>query len=265
MLLESIKTQPDNPELYPYNLKLFQKEVYLDVNSPVTVFVGENGSGKSSLLKILQGKLRLIEIKLPGQVIIHKINEKGIELRPSLGKLKGFFFESLTFINYIEYIQREIAESKAEIGRIDLEYKDKSDYAKGMAKSPYLRTISELKSLYTRDLSQSSHGESYLDFFASRIRDNQIYLLDEPETPLSVQNQLTLMAMIMEASKRGCQFIIATHSPILAAIPNALIYEIRNDEFVKTEYEEIESINMLKQFLNDKNQFIRHLQNEEAS
>ena len=116
--------------------------------------------------------------------------------------------------------------------------------------------------MYSKDLAKSSHGESYLDFFSSRIKDNQIYLLDEPETPLSVQNQLTLMAMILEASERGCQFIIATHSPILAAIPKAIIYEIKNESFVRTDYENIGSISLLKQFLNNKEQFLRHFERE---
>ncbi|MBN2877183.1 MAG: AAA family ATPase [Bacilli bacterium] len=252
MLIEKIHIQPNHPDQYPLNLPLFQKEVVLNVNNAVTVFVGENGSGKSSLLKLLQGKLGLIEIQLPGQEIKNKINAKQVTLSPSLGKLKGFFFESLSFINYIEYIQKEIADSMKEIQRIDEEYKGKSDYVKSLAKSPFARTIGELKGMYSKDLSQSSHGEAYLDFFSSRIRDKQIYLLDEPETPLSVQNQLTLMAMILEATKRGCQFIIATHSPILAAIPDSLIYEIKDNEFVNTEYEEITSISLLKQFLNNK-------------
>ncbi len=263
MLLKSIKIIDNKINHYPFNLKLFQKELLLDTNNPVTIFVGENGSGKSSLLKLLQGKLNLVEIHLPGEEIKDSIDSKSVEISPSLGKIKGFYFESLTFVNYIEYIQKELSESKKEIQRIDNEYKNKSDYARSMAKSPYSRTISDLNNMYSNDLSQSSHGESYLDFFASRIRDNQLYILDEPETPLSVQNQLTLMAMIMEATNRGCQFVIATHSPILTAIPNALIYEIIDNEFVKTEYENIQSIQLLKQFLNNKEQFLRHFAKED--
>jgi predicted ATPase len=166
----------------------------------------------------------------------------------------------LTFINYIEYVKKEIADSKENIKRVEMEYKNKSDYARMMAKSPFSKTIYELENMYSKDLALSSHGESYLDFFSSRIKDNQIYLLDEPETPLSTQNQLTLTAMIMNATKRGCQFIIATHSPIIAAIPNALLYQIADDKFVKTEYDDIESIQLLKQFLNNKEQFLRYFE-----
>ena len=258
MLVEKIYINPNDSRNYPFNMKLYQKSIEIDLNAAVTLFLGENGCGKSTLLKLIQSKLNLIRIKLPSELNEINIDKSQIKFFPSLGKVKGFFFESIAFINYIEYIQGEINNSKENIQRVEKEYKNKSDYAKMMAKAPYNRTIFELENMYSKDLSKSSHGESYLDFFSSRIRDNQLYLLDEPETPLSIQNQLTLTAMIIEATKRGCQFIIATHSPILAAIPFSLIYEIKNDVFTKSTYEDIESIKLLKQFLNNREQFLRY-------
>ena len=260
MLIETIKITTPTHQDYPFNLDLFKSEINLDVNAPVTLFLGENGSAKSSLLKLIQSKLNLVEIKIPNLDKVSSYDSKTVSFYPRLSKLRGFFFESLTFINYIEYVKKEIADSKENIKRVDMEYKNKSDYAKMMAKSPFSKTIYELENMYSKDLALSSHGESYLDFFSSRIKDNQIYLLDEPETPLSTQNQLTLTAMIMSATKRGCQFIIATHSPIIAAIPNALLYQIADDKFVKTEYDDIESIQLLKQFLNNKEQFLRYFE-----
>jgi predicted ATPase len=131
-----------------------------------------------------------------------------------------------------------------------------------MAKGPYHKTISELTSMYQNDLGTQSHGESYLDFFKSRIKPDSVYLLDEPETPLSFQNQLALLALIMDATKKGCQFIIATHSPILAAFKDALIYEIKSNQFQKTSYEHVESIKLLKEFLNHKDHFLYHLEQD---
>lgn len=258
MLIDSIKIKPISKDSYPFNLSIFESEVFLDTNRFVTIFVGENGCGKSSLLKLIQVKLKLTEITIPNSKIKHEVDQSPVEIKPSLGKLKGFFFESIAFINYIEYIQNEITNAKDEISRIDVEYKNKSEYTKSLAKSPYTKTIYELSSLYSKDLSMSSHGESFLHFFSSRIKDNQIYLLDEPETPLSTQNQLTLMAMILDATKRGCQFMIATHSPIISAIPSALIYEIKDNNIVQTKYEDIKSVQLLKQFINNKDQFLKH-------
>jgi predicted ATPase len=263
MIIDRISIKPSDNQTYPYDIPLFQHEIGLQVNRPVTIIIGDNGSGKSSLLKIIQSKLKLIEISYPEKQKPLNIDSSLVSLKPSLGKIKGFFFESLSFINYMDYIQKEINDAKNQVERVEIEYKDKSDYAKLMAKSPYAKTISELQGMYSKDLSKSSHGEAYLDFFASRIKDHQLYLLDEPETPLSIQNQLTLMAMIIEAIKRGCQFILATHSPILTAIPNAYIYEIKENQLVNTQYEDIGSIQLLKQFLNQKEQFIRHFTKEE--
>ncbi|MDD3128737.1 MAG: ATP-binding cassette domain-containing protein [Candidatus Izemoplasmatales bacterium] len=260
MLVEKIKINYKSNSSYPFNLELFKKDIELDVNSPVTIILGENGSGKSSLLKLIQEKLNLVKIHIPGNFDDHEeVDSRSVAIFPNFGKIKGFFFESLTFVNYIEYIKKEIIDSKEHIKRIDVEYKKRSNYAKIMAKTPYNRTISELENMYSVDLAKSSHGEAYLDFFASRIKDNQLYLLDEPETPLSVQNQLTLTAMIIEATKRNCQFIIATHSPILPAIPESIVYEIKDNNFIKSNYDSIESIKMLKQFLNNKEQFLRYL------
>ncbi|QLY40634.1 ATP-binding cassette domain-containing protein [Hujiaoplasma nucleasis] len=262
MLIEKIRIEPKTDQ-YPFNMKLFNQSLTFDLRSPVTLILGENGSGKSSFLKILQAKLKLIEIKIPNQHSKKQIDGSAVSLWPNIKKVKGFYFESLSFVNYLEYMINEIDQANQEIKRVDDTYKNKSEYSKIMAKSPYRKTIHELENMYSKDLSKSSHGEAYLDFFASRIKDNQLYLLDEPETPLSIQNQLTLMAMIMDACKRGCQFIIASHSPILTALPQACIYQIKNESFIKTDYEDIDSINLLRQFLNHKETFIKHLTDEE--
>lgn len=258
MHLKRIHITPSNLTGYPYNLPLFQESTLLSIKSDVLILVGDNGSGKSTLLKMLEERMQLYQIEDPTNLVQRTIDTTTMTLDYYLSKPKGFFFESQKFINYIEYVNKEIESSQQEIKRIDLEYKNASEYARSMAKSPHSRTIHELKNMYSRDLSHSSHGESYLDFFASRIKENQIYLLDEPETPLSAQNQLTLLSMIMDARKKNNQFIIATHSPILSAIPNAQIIEICHQRFEETTYEEITSIKLLKQFLNHKDQFLQH-------
>lgn len=258
MHLRRIQISKTTNKNYPYNLPLYQSDLSICFNKNITIIVGDNGSGKSTLLKIIQERLKLIEIEVQDKKHPDPIDTTNVTLDFYLTKPKGFFFESQKFITYITYINNELDLAKDEIARVDKEYNNASDYAKMMAKSPYNKTIHELENMYDKDLSRSSHGESYLDFFSSRLRENQLYILDEPETPLSVQNQLTLLAMIIEAAKDNNQFIISTHSPILSAIPDAQILEIKNNEFVETTYDEIESIKLLKQFMNQKEQFLRH-------
>lgn len=117
----------------------------------------------------------------------------------------------------------------------------------------------EINKLYDKDLLTSSHGESYLSFFKSRIKPNQLFILDEPETPLSFDNQLALIYMIHEGVKEGAQFIIATHSPILCAYPDAKIYELSTNDIQETTYDQINSIKLLKQFIDDPSHFYKHL------
>jgi predicted ATPase len=105
-----------------------------------------------------------------------------------------------------------------------------------MASMPFARTINEIEDLYSRDLLKASHGESYLAFFGSRVKGNELYLLDEPETPLSIQNQLSLLLLINEGVNNS-QFIIATHSPIMVAITGTWILEISSEGINEISYQ----------------------------
>ena len=124
---------------------------------------------------------------------------------------------------------------------------------------PHGRTLYEIENLHDRNLNESSHGEAYLSFFKSRMRPNQLILLDEPETPLSFQNQLALLYLLKEGVKQGSQFIIATHSPVIMAYPGSTIYELTGAGLIKTSYDKIEQVESLKHFLKDPNSFLRHL------
>jgi predicted ATPase len=103
-----------------------------------------------------------------------------------------------------------------------------------------------------------SHGESFLDLFGARLGDG-LYLLDEPETPLSPHRQLTLLALLGDATKRGAQFVVATHSPILLAFPGARIYDFDALPVRATTYDALPHVTLTRDFLNAPERYVRHL------
>jgi predicted ATPase len=248
---------------YPFSIKSFQNLKSLDLENDIVILIGDNGSGKSSLLEIIATKLNLYRISNDlnyKDIEFAEITEStsGFEITYQV-KPKGFFFRSEDFITYIKFLDQAKLEAENELKRIDNEFKNKSSYSKSLAKMPHYRTINDIDGMYNSKLNELSHGESYLDFFKSRLKPNSLYILDEAEMPLSISNQLALMLMIKEAIEMGCQFIIATHSPVLMSYPNSLIYQIDDDGFKKTTYEEIESVNLLKDFLKHKDRYLNYL------
>ena len=109
-------------------------------------------------------------------------------------------------------------------------------------------------------LHDQSHGESFLALANHRFRGNGLYLLDEPEAALSPQRQLTLLSLIHDlAERRGSQFLIATHSPILMAYPGALLYQLDAAGIAPVRYQDTEHYRITRDFLADPERFFKHL------
>ncbi len=262
MLLKSVEFPDIDEQGYPYQLPFFGKK--MDFKTPITILVGENGAGKSSLLKLMNDVVKLYRIDGASNTV----SKKGSPLKSVMDqplvtyyrtKPKGFFFSAEDFTTYIHGLELNRQDAKQALDEIEVEYKNKSEFSKSLARMPHMSTLHDIDHLYQKDLLSSSHGEAYLDFFKSRLRKNELYFLDEPETPLSIQNQITLLSILDEAISLGNQFVIATHSPIIMAIPEATIYLIETGGISIVNYDEIESVQLLKQFLNHKEQFFRHL------
>lgn len=262
MLLKSIEFVKTEETGYPYDLPFFGHT--LTLTSPITILVGENGAGKSSLLKLLNDEIKLYRIDANAsqtkknqrtlKSTLHLPNIQYVRTKP-----KGFYFSSEDFTTYIQSLEHNKQEAYQALEEIKKDYANKSDFSKSLARMPHMRTLNDIDQMYQKDLLTSSHGEAYLDFFKSRLRTQELYLLDEPETPLSIQNQITMLSILDEAVSRGNQFIIATHSPILMSIPGATLYEISHDGVRSIEYDDIVSVRLLKHFLNHKEQFFKHL------
>lgn len=120
--------------------------------------------------------------------------------------------------------------------------------------------LHQMRKQYGDDMQQYSHGEAYLKILHTRIGKKGIYLLDEPEAALSPIKQLSLISFILETLQQGqSQFIIATHSPTLMGIPQAFIYEIREDEMAKVKFEDTEHYLVTKNFPLNPETYLRHL------
>jgi predicted ATPase len=107
-----------------------------------------------------------------------------------------------------------------------------------------------------RSLHEQSHGESFLTLLLNRFGGNGFYLLDEPEAALSPTRQLAVLRRIHHLVLEGSQFVIATHSPILMAYPQAKILMLEENGFVEVAYEETEHYAVTKEFINNPRQMI---------
>ncbi|MEK3890755.1 AAA family ATPase [Bacillus sp. FSL K6-3431] len=264
MILKSVQYNPINHGQFPFSLPILQTLNKLSFEHPITILVGENGSGKSTML---EGIAAAANLPVAGGTELHddidlihaKKLAETLKLSWSYQTKNGFFLRAEDFLAFVKRIKAMKQDAEMELTKIEAEYKNKSAFAKGLASMPHMRTLDELKGLYNEGLDQRSHGESFLDFFQSRIKPNGLYLLDEPETPLSPMRELSLISIILDAVKEGSQFIIITHSPMIMALPNAHIFSFDTHPPSLIRYEDIEHVQIMKDFLHSPQTFLRHL------
>lgn len=248
---------------FPFSVPAIRQLSGLRFEKPVTFFVGENGSGKSTLLEGIATAVGLPTIgsqSARDDASLAAQRDLGARLRLAWTRRthKGFFLRAEDFFGFTKYVARLRGELRERLREIDVEYAGRSAYARGLATGPVAASLAELEDRYGADLDANSHGESFLRLFRSRVVPGGLYLLDEPETPLSPQSQLALMAMLKEMVEDS-QFIIATHSPMLLAFPGAEIYTFDAPPLRRVEYEDLEHVRLTRDFLNAPEAFLRHL------
>ncbi|MBN2604451.1 MAG: AAA family ATPase [Bacilli bacterium] len=263
MIIKNIHFQDLTLREYPFNLPSFQHLRTLDLNQPITIFVGDNGSGKSTLLKAIayyNNSINVSKEKLESDYYNNskRFSEK-MKIQYSVKTRNGFFFSGEEFITYINNLKQMKTELLVDETELLEEYKNKSEYVRNLALGPVRNQLYELRTKYDGELNTKSHGEGFLDFFKARMHSKGIYILDEPETPLSAMNQYQLLVLITDLVKNGSQVIIATHSPILMALKGAKIYHFSNETIEEIQYDDIESVVFTKHFLNNKDNFLDRL------
>ncbi|MCX2453833.1 AAA family ATPase [Pedobacter sp. PLR] len=218
-------------ENYPFNIPAIRNMPVIKFHADVTFIVGENGSGKSTFIESLA---QYLGISREGGS-----KHSQIEERPDLS-LSDHYKSSKSYRKPADYFFLR-AESLYNL-------------------ATYLDGVGETAKNYGIDsLHECSHGESFLAVMANRLGGNGLYLFDEPEAALSPTRQLTALSLIDNLVKKNSQFIIATHSPILLAYPNAKIYQFDESGIREVKYEDTEPYIITKSFLNNHKPMIHNL------
>ena len=237
MHLKNVTLHPERyptKDSYPFYLPILQNTRQVILEKPVTLFAGENGTGKSTLLEAIAVACgihiwRNTERSRPGYNPYEDKLHRHISVEWKNGRVPGSFFSSKIFQYFAEVLDEWAAADRGQL-----------NYFGG-------------KSLTTQ-----SHGQSLMSFFSNRYQIKGIYLLDEPETALSPKSQIILLTLIRNMIDDGhAQFIIATHSPILLACPDATIYSFDHCTVETVGYEETDHYQLYKSFMEDRNKFLQ--------
>jgi predicted ATPase len=243
----------------------------LSLDRPVTFLVGENGSGKSTLLEALALASRVptvgsLGVERDDTLEAQRLLAEHLRLVWSSARThRGFFLRAEDFFGWVRGQRRQRAELREEFAEQQERLADASEYGRMLAAGPFRRSLAEMESRYGEDPDARSHGESFLDLFRARFVPRGLHLLDEPEAALSPQSQLGLVALMKDMVDAGAQFLMATHSPILLAIPGATLLSFDTSPLEPVSYDELDSVHLYRDFLQEPRRYLRHLWSEEPS
>jgi predicted ATPase len=249
---------------FPFSVPVIRNLETLEFNAPVTFFVGENGSGKSTLLEGLAAAASLpaiASIDVKDDATLAAQRELGVAFRLTWNRKvrRGFFLRAEDFFGFTKMLAKMRSDMLGELDHVASSYSDRSPLARALSEGPVRASLADMERRYGQDLDANSHGQSFLKLFRNRFVPGGLYLLDEPEAPLSPQSQLGLLAMIKDMITEDAQFIVATHSPILLAFPGAAIYSFDEVPVRQVPYETLEHVVLTREFLQDPERFLRLL------
>jgi predicted ATPase len=237
--LELLRDRIDDADAYPFSIPAIAGLTTLELDPQVTLVCGANASGKSTLVEAIavacglnpEGGSRNFAFETRGS---H--STLGDALRLTRGARRprtDFFLRAESYFNVaseIEVLDRE--------------------------PGPGPPIISSFGGI---SLHEQSHGQSFIALLNHRFGPNGLYILDEPEAALSPQGQLAMLARMHDLVGEGCQFVIATHSPILLSFPDARIYELSESGIASVGYDDTETVTLYRSFLARPDAYHRHL------
>jgi predicted ATPase len=221
-------------EGFPFDVPAVADVEALRLDAPVALIAGDNGSGKSTLIEALAEAIGFAaeggELERLGELPAVPRPVLGGALVPDLSDTKprvGYFLRAESFFNVAAFVD------------------DQGEF------SPDLSLYGDVP------LHAQSHGESFLALAANRFGGDGLYILDEPEAALSVTGTLALLAIVLRAAADGAQFVVATHSPILLAVPDANVYELGAAGVVLTAYDDLDAVRLTRGFLEAPERYLR--------
>jgi predicted ATPase len=238
--LQRVSFKPDaelNFDSYPLSIPSVREIEGIEFHPDVTFFVGENGSGKSTVLEAIaiamgfgpEGGTKNVRFATTDSTSqLHTL------LRPSRSARKPkdwYFLRAESFFNVASYMDE----------------------------------VGYLKSYGDKSLHAQSHGEAFMSLLVHKLRGDGLYLFDEPEAALSPNRQLAALAAIDQLVKEESQFIIATHSPILLSYPNAKILQFDSAGITEVAYEDTEHYAVKRDFLNNYQRRLEQLFQDEPA
>lgn len=220
---------------FPYDVPALHALEQLRLDAPITLLAGDNGSGKSTLVEAIAESMGFApqggELERSGELppVPRAVIGRGV-VEPVLSRTKprnGYFLRAESFFNVAAFI------------------------GSAHEHAPDLSLYGDVP------LHEQSHGQSFLALAANRFGGESLYVLDEPEAALSVSGALALLAIMVRAARAGAQFVVATHSPILLACPDARLYELDDDGLAECPYDALDAVRITRAFLDAPERFIR--------
>lgn len=260
--IRTFQTEDDSG--FPYHIPIIRNLESLEFSTPVTFLVGDNGSGKSTLLEAIACAVESItvgseSVKYDKTLDAVRGYSRQMKLTWNKRTRKGFFLRAEDFFGYAKKLAQLKAELDQDLQRVESEYQNRSRFASDLAKSAYVNELGEIQRRYGDGLDNASHGESFLALFQARFVPGGLYLLDEPEAPLSPLRQLGFLSLLKDMVDQDAQFIIATHSPIIMAFPGATILSFDFQNLPAINYQDLEQVNLVRDFLLNPEAYLRHI------